>query len=455
MSFSAFERITKKPKAQLRVAELIGSLSYALDMTEGQPLGHCLRCCWIGTKIGETLDLSPTDLSDLYFTLLLKDVGCSSNAARICELFLADDISFKRDYKTIDIKKSAAMRFIFSKTGLKAKLGERIMALVHLAQQGTEIDRSLIETRCDRGAEISAKLRFSQAVQSGVRNLDEHWDGSGQPLGLSGTEIPIISNIALLAQVVDVFHQAGGREEAIQMAQARSDVWFNGDIVTAFMAMQSDQSFWDILESPDIETHIFSMPPAQTSTALDEDYLDEIAAAFSQVVDAKSPFTAEHSSRVAVLTELIAQEMDLSDAHRRWLSRAALLHDLGKLAVSNQVLDNTEKLTDEEWSQIKEHPLHSEKILERVEAFSDIAPIAGAHHERLDGKGYPYGLVADQLCIEVRILTVADVFDALTADRPYRKAMSTDAALAILYKGVDSAFDSKCVDALKAALATQ
>ncbi|MFZ2101055.1 MAG: metal-dependent phosphohydrolase, partial [Oricola sp.] len=141
-----------------RLSEILGALSHALDMTEGQPEGHCLRCCWIGTHIGGALGMGAEELGDLYYTLLLKDLGCSSNAARICELYLTDDIAFKRDYKTVDGSLAAALRFVFARTGLESGLSERIRAVVNVLRNGGEISRELIETRCHRGADIAAKL---------------------------------------------------------------------------------------------------------------------------------------------------------------------------------------------------------------------------------------------------------------------------------------------------------
>ena len=126
---------------------------------------------------------------------------------------------------------------------------------------------------------------------------------------------------------------------------------------------------------------------------------------------------------------------------------------MGKLAVSNQILDKPSRPDVQEWASIRSHPAQSRAILERVEAFRDIAPIAGAHHERLDGRGYPDGLSGDELCLEARILTVADVFDALSADRPYREAMPIEKALGIMTQGVDKAFDPTCLAALKCGLA--
>ncbi|WP_339763143.1 HD domain-containing phosphohydrolase [uncultured Hoeflea sp.] len=436
-----------------KLAELLGALSYALDLTEGQPAGHCIRCCWIGTRIGETLGLSDDELRDLYFTLLLKDLGCSSNAARICELYLADDISFKRDFKTIDGSLSSALRFVFAKTGLESGLSERIRAIVNILQNGGEISRSLIETRCHRGADIAARMRFSKRVQDGILSLDEHWDGSGKPEGLKADAIPQISGIALLSQVIDIFHTENGDAAALGEARARAGDWFDPALVEAFLKAQSDPEFWTVLKSADIEARVFAMKPARISEPVDEDYLDDIAAAFSDVVDAKSPFTADHSNRVTLYTDMIAEEMGLDQAHRRWLRRAALLHDLGKLGVSNQVLDKPGKPDEEEWNSIKRHPAESEAILLRVHAFRDIAPVAAAHHERLDGKGYPYGLKGEEICLEARILTVADVFDALSADRPYRAAMPVARALAILDADAGVAFDPNCIAALKTGLA--
>src|SRR3954454_7387158 len=165
------------PAISIRLAEILGALSRALDLTEGQPPGHCVRCCWIGVAIGRALDLRDEELADLYYTLLLKDLGCSSNAARICELYLADDLRFKGDFKLVDGSLSQVLRFVLSHTGLKAGLAERFRGVLNILQNGGEIARDLIETRCHRGADIARQMRFSPAVASGILDLDEHWDG--------------------------------------------------------------------------------------------------------------------------------------------------------------------------------------------------------------------------------------------------------------------------------------
>lgn len=436
----------------LPLSEVLGALSHALDLTEGQPQGHCMRATWIGWHVGAACGLGEAELADLYFTILLKDLGCSSNAARICELYLADDIGFKRDFKQVDGSLGAALRFVFAQTGLQSGLAERFRAIVNILQNGGDISRSLIETRCHRGADIAAKMRFSSDVQNGILSLDEHWDGSGKPQGLSGEAIPLASRIALLAQVADVFQASRGPQAAMAEIAARSGSWFDPALADAFSRAAADPSMWTALADADFEAKVMALAPARTRHAVDEDYLDEIASAFADIIDAKSPFTAGHSRRVTLYSDMIASQMGLAVAHRRWLGRAALLHDIGKLGVSNQILDKPGRPSEEEWLEIRRHPLLSRQIIERLSPLRSLAQVAGAHHERLDGKGYPDGLSSAEICLETRIMSVADVFDALTADRPYRLAMPVGEALAMMRRDSGTAFDPACLDALQTAL---
>lgn len=436
----------------IRLAEIIGALSRALDLTEGQPAGHCVRCAWIGTSIGRALGLPEEDLSELYYTLLLKDLGCSSNAARICELYLADDLAFKNDFKFVNGSLSQVLGFVISHTGLKAGLAERFRSVFNIIRNGGEIARELIETRCQRGAEIARMMRFSEGVAQGILDLDEHWDGGGKPMGLKGEAISLFSRIALLAQVVDVFHVGAGRQACLDEVAARQGEWFDPAVVQAFFKVAGEPQFWETLGRADIEDVVLSMEPGQATSFADEDYLDEIAQAFAKVIDAKSPYTSGHSDRVALFADMIAEEMGLGPGERRWLNRAALLHDIGKLGVSNSVLDKPGKLEGEEWAAMKRHAEFSETILARIGAFADLARVAGAHHERLDGKGYPKGLKAEEISVETRIISTADVFDALTADRPYRAAMPVEKALSILWEGAGEAHDPDCISALERAL---
>ncbi len=438
--------------AQLGLAELVSALSHALDITEGQPVGHGVRCCWIGMQLGEALGFDQATLGDLYYALLLKDVGCSSNAARICQLYLADDLSFKHGFKQVDSALPEILRFVFAHTGLKAGLAARFRSIVHIAVHGGEIARELIETRCTRGAEIARQMRFSEAVAGAILDLDEHWNGNGKPVGRIGSEISPLARIALLAQVVDVFFMSSGPEAAVREVERRTGAWFDPACAAAFLEIAGDAQFWITLAAPDLEQWVVALEPQQRSIEVDDDYLDDIAAAFAKVVDAKSPYTSGHSDRVALFADLIAEQFGFSDERRRWLKRAALLHDIGKLGVSNQILDKPGKPDADEWAAIRQHPALGETILGRISAFAELARVAGAHHERLDGKGYPRGLDAASIDLETRIVTTADVFDALTAERPYRAAMSVSQAFAIMDADAGTAIDPSCLAALKRAM---
>lgn len=434
---------------ELKLSELISSLSHALDITEGQPEGHCVRCCWIGMHIGRSIGLPDQSLWELYYTLLLKDLGCSSNAARICELYLTDDLSFKRDYKWVDGSLNRALSFVVSHTGLHASLAERFRKLLNVVSHSDELAQELIQTRCQRGADIARQLRFSEQIAAGIHGLDEHWDGGGRPDKLAGESIPVYARIALLAQVVDVFHTVGGPTDAMQEARNRANSWFDPKLVSALEDIACDPEFWDMLKSANLHQAVSSLEPGRFAVPLDEDYLDEIAAAFGQIVDAKSPYTQGHSVRVALYADLVAEELGIPEPRRRWLRRGALLHDVGKLGVSNTILDKPGKLDDNEWAAVKKHAAYTGAILSRISIFDELAKVASAHHERLDGFGYPLGLKGDEIVIETRIITVADIFDAITAERPYRSAIPIARTLQIMSEQVGIAIDKTCFKALK------
>lgn len=436
-------------ETRLALSEVIGALSYALDLTEGQPPGHCIRACWIGFHIGKQCGLGSTELWDLYYTLLLKDAGCSSNAARLCQLYGQDDRKTKQDYKWVDSDNTAQMvRFVLSHTGVKGQLADRLKRTLYLARHGDALANDLVQTRCERGADIARRLGFGETVAQGIFSLDEHWNGRGRPEQLAGENIPLYARIALLSQVIDVFHQVGGKDAAVKEISNRRASWFDPQLVDHAHEVGTDDAFWAGLESSDIESRVQALEPESRQLYVSEALLDEIAHAFGQVVDAKSPFTAGHSERVALYTDVIARRMGISPSRRRWLRRGALLHDLGKLGVSNAILDKEGKPTGEEWEEIRRHPAYTEEILSRIGPFRELAITSGAHHERLDGGGYPRGIKADQISLETRIITISDIFDAITADRPYRGPIPVPKALEIMGRMVGTALDADCYQAL-------
>jgi putative nucleotidyltransferase with HDIG domain len=432
------------------LSEVVAALSHALDLTEGQPRGHAVRTCLIGMRIAEELGLSSKQRSALFYALLLKDAGCSSNASRVNALFRTADHGAKRAMKTVDFPKlTHAGVFALRNAGAGRGLAERLRASVTLALAGPKAGRELVAIRCERGAEIARMLGFHEETAAAIRALDEHWSGKGYPDGLRGEEIPLLARIASLAQTADVFARQRGVDAAYAMASGRSGRWFDPAVVAAFESFRDDTHFWSTLDTGDLA----SLEPGDLVLTADDQLLDRIAEAFARVIDAKSPYTHRHSERVAEIAVAIASQLGVDAPSLRQLRRAGLLHDIGKLAIPNTILDKPGLLTAAERAAVEEHPRHSEEILVRVEAFGAIGTIAGAHHERIDGTGYPRGRRLDELSLPMRVLAVADVFEALTADRPYREAMTVDEALDILRRDAGLRLCAVCVGALEQSVA--
>lgn len=439
------------PSASL--AEILGAFSYALDLTEGQPEGHCIRASWIGTMLARHIGLGQQHIWNIYYAVLLKDLGCSSNAARVAEMFVGDDRRLKHNFKLIGPDAADFGAFIMTEVGADAGASERKSAIDTLLANAGAIMTGIMETRCTRGADIARQLRFSEGVAEAITYLDEHWDGSGLPYGKVGEAIPMASRIALLAQIVDVFFSADGPELARAEVAKRRGSWLDPALVDGFLDLTAGPAFWESLGSWKIEEAFFALEPAAHRVVVDDDYLDDIAIAFGQVIDAKSPWTGGHSERVSLFADLVAQQLGFGADSRRVLRRAAMLHDVGKLGVSNRILDKPGRLDPDEWAAMQNHASLTTNILNRIGVMRDMAMIAGSHHERLDGRGYPIGLTAPMISMETRIITTADFFDALTADRPYRGALSVENALNIMEAEVGRAVDPGCFAALKTVVA--
>jgi putative nucleotidyltransferase with HDIG domain len=419
--------IVAPPSAgELRLSEVLASLSYALDVTEGQPEGHAVRTCLIGMRIADALGLEEAQRSALFYGLLLKDAGCSSNSAKIASLFGNDDFDVKRVFKLVDQTKPVE--------GLRSvcRISGSLGAFLRVLRPGAGVTKMMTELRCERGAEIARMLDLPGQSAQAIYALDEHWDGHGHPHGLAAEEIPLLARILCLSQTIEVFHGRHGVDAAFEMAQKRSGTWFDPQLVGAFQTVRSDTLFWDSLLADDIHLRVAALEPPELRLSADDARLDRIAEAFAKVIDAKSPYTFQHSSRVASIAGEIAANLELDGREQRDLRRAALLHDIGKLTISNQILDKPSGLTDEEFALMKLHPDFTARILNRVTPFIGIAGIGAAHHEKLDGSGYPYGLDRSQLPQLARILTVADIYEALTAARPYRDPLAPEEALALM-----------------------
>ena len=440
--------------------EIISALSFALDLTEGAVPGHALRSCLLGMRIAAQLGLEQEALHDLYYALLLKDIGCSSNAARMCQIVGGDDRAVKAGVKLVDWTKPhkpnlGTLRLLWANVLPDATPRERVARIFQIAKTQHSNNREMITLRCDRGASIVRKIGLSDATSEAVRSLDEHWDGSGYPERLRGASIPILARIAAVAQHLDVFATETTTQNAVNVLVDRSGKWFDPELVRTAVWLHRQESLWlDCLsETPEQLTRdaVLALEPGE-QRQLGADQIDRICEAFSDVVDAKSPFTYRHSIGVANAAHAIATTLGLPAQRIQLIHRAALLHDLGKLRVPNSILDKQHKLTSDEFAVVKQHPLLTRDILMRVSAFQEIAVVAGEHHEKLDGTGYPFRVGASDLSLESRIIAVADVYAALSEDRPYRASLDFDQVTSIISKDIPIKLDAECYEALSTAV---
>jgi putative nucleotidyltransferase with HDIG domain len=420
-------------------------------------MGHAARSCAIGMKIADEVGITdPAQRSDLFYALLLKDAGCSSNSARVCAMFGHDDIAIKKDMQTVNYHHlKEALGYITRNIQPDGSAFKRAMYLKDIVRHGTDGSRALTRTRCERGATIARMLGFNEDTALAIHSLDEHWNGKGYPEGLIGDRIPLFSRILNLAQSTEIFFRLSGVDAALDVVEERSGSWFDPELVQALLKTRIDAPFWRNLEIASAQSLVRPLEPADRIQVADDERLDQVAEAFAQVIDAKSPFTATHSIGVATIAVGMSRVQGASDDAVRDIWRAGLLHDIGKLGISNTILDKPGKLTADEWRLMREHPRYSAEILGRISVFKDLAPVAAAHHERLDGSGYHLGLSGAQLSRPARILAVADVCEALMADRPYRESMGTDRVIEIIdEEAAQGKLCAESVDSMKLFLET-
>ena len=434
----------------IRTSELISALSYALDLTEGRSMGHSVRTCVMGMRLAQHIGMSLAEQADLYYALLLKDAGCSSNSSRLFHILNADEIRAKRDVKTTDWTKVGfeSLNFALTHVATDSPLPQRMWKLLQVAATQQTDSRDLVKIRCERGSYIAKKLGFSDAVAEGIHSLDEHWNGGGYPNHLVAEEIPLFSRIANLCQTLEVFYEARGEEDALGAVRERSGRWFDPELVRAALSLNKQGILWLGLDSKDLLENVLVMEPEERRLVADDVTIDSICLAFADIIDAKSPFTFQHSNGVADAAMDIAIHFGMNDFEKKQLRRAALMHDIGKLSVPNSILEKPGKLSNEEWQVVRDHPYYTFQILKRIPAFKSFSSDAAAHHERLDGSGYWRRLSGEHISFVARILSVADVFDALRAKRPYRDALPLEQVFSIMRKDSPKALDLPCLEAL-------
>src|SRR5437868_4391887 len=453
---ASFRRSAQDVDGSISLSEIISALSYALDLTEGAVHGHALRTCLIGMRIADEAKLPTEQASGLYFALLLKDIGCSSNASRLSQIVGGDDRAMKAGIKFEDWTRPhqpnlSTLRLLWKNVLPSAGAAAKVARILHIGLTQHRNNAEIVGLRSDRGADIITKLGMGELAAEAVRSLDEHWDGSGYPDSMKGEQIPLLARICAIAQHLDIFSAGRGPQNAIDTLEERSGTWFDPQLVRIALSLHRRGTLWTHCSPGDCEDDTRQAVldlDAGTKHKLEPGQVDQICEAFADVVDAKSHFTFRHSLGVADAALGIAQTMGLPADRVQLVRRAALLHDIGKLSVSNAILDKRSVLSASEWDAVHQHPRITRLILERVRSFREMAVIAGEHHEKLDGTGYPDRLTARDLSRESRIIAVADVFGALTEDRPYRAGLNLQDTLSIMTEFFPHQLDRDCFDAL-------
>jgi HD-GYP domain-containing protein (c-di-GMP phosphodiesterase class II) len=434
---------------RLRLADLLAALSLETDLGMGHPPEEAIRTCLLATGLARRLDLPDAEVADIYWTALLMHVGCTAFAHEQAALFGGDEIAVndlgsRTDFSNI----GESLRFLVGLGRGRAPAERARILFVGLAR-GDRFGRELATATCEVAAAMGDRLGLSVGVRRALKELFERWDGKGAPEGLGGEAIAAPARYAQLAAEATVFARLGGGEAALEVVGRRAGAGLDPGLAESF-------SRWGAELLHDIDTgdpwHAVIDAEPEPRRWIPAAGIDDVARAFADAIDLKSPYMLGHSTAVAELAESAGRGLGLPEPDTAALRRAGLLHDLGRVGVPNGVWEKEGSLTASEWEQVRLHAYHSERILSRSSVLEPLALLAGMHHERLDGSGYHRQATAAGLSMPARVLAAADAFQAMTQPRAHRPACSIpEAADQLGDEARAGRLDARAVDAVLAA----
>lgn len=431
-----------------RLAELILPLSLATDIGTGEPIESALRACLLAIHLGETVGLSETELSDVYYLVLLRFAGCTADA-HIAAAIFGDEQVFRAKTLTVDYGNPVEMlrtmaRVIGAGHAPLQRVQTLASALTVMMREGDE----LTTAHCEVAQKLAARLGMGPQVQAALLQSSERWDGKGRSAHLKGDRIAVSMRIVQLAQNVAVFHRIGGVDFAVEMARRWAGSAFDPALVERFC--QHAARLCTYLEVDATWDAVLDAEPG-ARPQLTAEQLEAGTRAIADFVDLKSPYTVEHSSGVAHLAAAAARRCGLPGTDIDWVRRAGYVHDLGQVGIPAGIWLKPGPLTDGEWEQMRLHPYYTERIFARSRPLAPAGMLGALHHERLDGSGYHRALPAPMLPPTARLLAAADVYHAMTEPRPYRPALQPEAAADALRREVRAGrLDGEAVDAVLA-----
>ena len=416
--------------------ELLAALSLATDLGSGLPLEHALHTCLIAGRLAEAAGASRLEREATYYTALLHAVGCTSNAHETAALF-GDDVRARAAWAAIDpARQTEVLRFLAAAaTGAPPARMRAVAAAVAAGPKGV---RANFAAHCEVARRIAERLGLSPLVQDSLLHAFERFDGKGVPRGVEGDAIPLPARFMHIARDA----------HAIVLAE---------DVATALAAIR-ERSAYDPAIAALLDESLLAEPEegpweaviaAAPAGAIDIDGACAVAGDFA---DLKSPWTLGHSGAVAELAEAAAWRLGLQAEEVAVVRRAALVHDLGRVAISSAIWDRAGPLSEADRERVRLHPYYTERTLARSPSLAPLGRLAGAHHERLDGSGYHRGCGASELPVAARLLATADVFEAMTEPRVHRPAHTPTAAAAELAAQAEAGrLDAECTEAVLAA----
>jgi HD-GYP domain-containing protein (c-di-GMP phosphodiesterase class II)/DNA-binding CsgD family transcriptional regulator len=428
----------------VRLAELISVLSLGTDLGMGQPMEHVMRQSLIALRLAERMGRDESERRAIYYTGLIAWVGCHVDAYEQARFF-GDDLRFKGDARSVDTgRRLPRMAYVARHLGS----GQPVLGRARIAAFGEwrRAAQDMMKNHWLACNDFAARLSLGGEVCRGIYQTFERWDGRGVPGEASGDGILLSARLVTLADVVEVYYRAGGLDAAITEARRRSGTQFDPALVELFCA--EAESLFAELESVTTWQTVIAAEPA-LETVLSEAELDAALEAIADFTDLKSPYTIGHSRGVADLAGQAARGFGLTQADAILIRRAGLVHDLGRLGISNAIWHKEGGLTAAESERVRLHPYLTERMLASSAALAALGAIAVQHHERLDGSGYPRGLSGAGLTPAGRILAAADCYHAMTEPRPYRGARAApEAAAALRAEAKAGRLDRDAVDAV-------
>jgi putative nucleotidyltransferase with HDIG domain len=416
----------KPPEKGVRLAELIAALSLATDLGMGQPMESAARGCLLSLSLARRMDADADTLRDLYYLAMLQHIGCTSHAHEWAGYVGGDEIAMRTHAVTFaNSPMSEVMGAFIRHVGESLPLRKRAALVAAMMRHGNQRFAFISATQCEAAVCLAERMQMSPGVLTGLAQGLETWNGRGGPAKLKGDELSLAMRILAVAADAEVFGRVGGLDACMAAVRKRRGAAYDPDVADAFLGAAGelfgavpDEPLWDVVLEAEPE------PKVRISNAR----VDRMAHAFADFIDLKMPFTIGHSSGVAALAETAAGMMRGDAGDVSALRQAALMHDIGKVAIPNGVWEKPGPLSPPEWERVRLHAYHSERILSRATVLTEVAKLASAHHERHDGSGYHRGSVAAQLPPSARLLAAADAYQAMTQERPHRPAMATDDA---------------------------